>query len=185
MDPIQGLDWGTYYWFRTQRGLGIAALDWFMSVLNNLGSPLFLGLLAIFVTTALLRRKNTRGAIAFGVSVVAAWGCVLGLRVLVARLRPADAETAGITSFGFPSETAMLSSLIIGMLALVLAGDCRRPRSHVLVHCLAAVAILAIGASQMYLGYNFLTDVLAGWAGGTLLVHLGERRRWYAATWTL
>ncbi len=180
MDPIQGLDNGTYYWFRDQRKAGIEALDWFMGVLNNLGSPWFLGVLGILVVTGLLRRRHRRGAFAFIGSVLTVWAIVLVVRQLVGRPRPDEAGAAGIMTFGFPSATAALSCLIFGLLGLVLASDFRRPRQHVVANCLAVLPILAIGASQMYLGYNFLTDVLAGWAAGTLLVLLGDRLGWYS-----
>jgi undecaprenyl-diphosphatase len=181
MDPIQALDNGAYYYFRDQRKAGIELLDRCMPALSNLGSSWFLGILGIFVVVGLLRRRNARGALAFLGSVLAASALVLAVRLIVGRPRPDEAGAAGISSFGFPSETAALSCLLFGVLGLVLAGDFRRPRHQALVNCLAVLPILAIGASQLYMGYSFLTDVLAGWAAGALLVLLGDRLGWYSS----
>lgn len=184
MDPIQGLDWGAYYWFRTQRNLGIAAVDWLLTALANMASIPFLTILAVLVALGLWRRKNRRGAAVFLASTVVAVGILVVLQIVVHRPTTADAEPGfAFSSFvfgSFPSTGAFLSSMVLSVLAMVVASDCRRFRSRVAVYLIFAALILAIGAGQLYLGLHMLTDVWAGWAGGTLLALAGDRIAGYS-----
>ena len=74
-------------------------------------------------------------------------------------------------SYSFPSGHALLSCCLYGALATV-AGTRRR-----LTRCAAAVLILAIGASRVYLGVHYPSDVIAGylvaivWMAGVTAVY--------------
>src|SRR5437867_887852 len=96
MDPIHGLDWGTYYFFRSQRiewGLGRAAnIQPVMLVGRELGSYLALGAVALVVFIILCRRAWPRVPLTFVVMAVLAVGLAEGLKRLVRRPRPPDAE---------------------------------------------------------------------------------------------
>jgi membrane-associated phospholipid phosphatase len=71
--------------------------------------------------------------------------------------------------YSFPSGHAQNAALVWGLLALHF-----RKRWF---SCLAAVLVLLIGASRVYLGVHFPTDVLAGWCIGALLA-------WAYASWS-
>jgi len=71
------------------------------------------------------------------------------------------------TSFGLPSGHSLSSAGIFGLLAAKL----RQRRVTVLM----LIVIFLVGISRIYLGVHFLTDVLAGWAIGGLLVLLFSR----------
>ena len=164
MDPIQGLDWGTYYWFLTQRNHKIPQIDFLLGILNNLGGVLFLAILALLVMVFLLSQGNKRGAGVFLGILGLAWIVILGVQFLVDRPLP----NAGEAVSSFPSGGAFLSSLVLVMLALIVARDYSQ-RGRVKVYFAFALLIMGIGAGQLYFGFHFLTDVLAGWAGGTAL----------------
>lgn len=70
-------------------------------------------------------------------------------------------------SFGLPSGHSLSSAGIFGLMAAKL-----RQRW---VTVLMLVVIFLIGVSRIYLGVHFLTDVLAGWTLGGLLVLLFSR----------
>ncbi len=55
------------------------------------------------------------------------------------------------------------------MLAIILAAG-RPPRIRALIWISAAVVTILTGASQVYLGANWLTDILGGWALGALWI---------------
>lgn len=66
--------------------------------------------------------------------------------------------------YGFPSGHAMLSSAVVGVL-LFLLWRSRAGRSLQVLGTVAGVAfVLLVGASRLYLGVHFPSDVLAGWA---------------------
>ena len=70
------------------------------------------------------------------------------------------------TSYSFPSGHAMESFVVYGMLAYftVLALESWRARTAVVFG--AALLVLLIGFSRMYLGVHYFSDVVAGYAAG-------------------
>ncbi len=90
----------------------------------------------------------------------------------------------------FPSGHATLTVAFYGMLALLLARG-RPPRQRNAIWIVATLIALAVGASRLYLGVHWLTDVLAGYALGGLwlcvllavvLVGGGRKNGWIAAS---
>ena len=69
------------------------------------------------------------------------------------------------TGPSFPSLHATLSIAVYGMLSAILAHD-RSPRVQVLVWSLAGLVTLIVGASRIYLGAHWPTDILGGYALG-------------------
>ncbi|MBM4070222.1 MAG: phosphatase PAP2 family protein [Planctomycetes bacterium] len=175
MDPIQGLDWGAYYWFRTQRELHLPAVEILLTILAHLAMPVTLGLLGVCNLVWFWRAGNRRAAFVFVGSVVVALGILFGTQLAVQRLPPLELSTELTPLGSFPNGEALLTSLIYGVLALNMTSGCTGARCRFLVWLVAVVLILATGASVMYVGGAFLTDVLAGWAAGTLLVLVGDR----------
>jgi membrane-associated phospholipid phosphatase len=106
----------------------------------------------------------------------------------VGRARPSAALQVGgpDTGWAFPSGHATQSIAFYGMLAVVL-GLWAAPKRRPLIAISAALVVLVIGASRLYLGVHWLTDVLGGFALGlswmslvmvaTLLLEERKRRR--------
>src|ERR1700730_401434 len=92
MNAIQGVDWGAYYWFSFQRNGAGKALRPVMEGANLLGSYLALAILAVAMMSRLLYLGRQRQAGAFGVLVCVAVFLGEGLKSLVSRPRPPDAE---------------------------------------------------------------------------------------------
>ncbi len=70
------------------------------------------------------------------------------------------------TSYSFPSGHAMESFVVYGMLAYFAVLALRSWESRVGVIFGAALLVVLIGFSRMYLGVHYLSDVLAGYAAG-------------------
>mgnify|MGYP001769459674 CR=1 FL=1 len=66
----------------------------------------------------------------------------------------------------FPSGHALMAAVTWLTLAVLLATTFRRRRLKVYVVGLAVLVTIAVGASRVYLGVHWPTDVLAGWAAG-------------------
>ena len=108
-------------------------------------------------------------AAALFVMVSIAGGTVLseGLKHLFARPRPdLVAHLVEVQTASFPSGHAMLSAVIFLTLGALLARIQRRRRLKAYVISVAIVLTLMIGASRVYLGVHWPTDVLAGWCAG-------------------
>ena len=129
------------------------------------------GALAVTVVVALvlLALRQWHATLAVVVSVAATQLVVDLVKTLVARGRPpADAAYVEAAGHAFPSAHAATSMALYGLLALVaithLGGRAR------LWACAAAVVPVAgVGATRVYLGAHYPTDVLAGWLVGAVI----------------
>jgi membrane-associated phospholipid phosphatase len=98
------------------------------------------------------------------------------LKHLFHRQRPVlENPLVTLASFGFPSGHTMGATLFYGMLALFIAHSIRSWLRRVLVPCVAALFIALIGASRIYLGAHYFTDVIGAIAVGLV---------WLAFCWT-
>lgn len=73
-------------------------------------------------------------------------------------------------SYSYPSGHAMGSMVLYGFLAYILA--IHYPRYARLVYSIAAILVMAIGFSRLYLGVHWPTDIIAGYGVGFLWVTL-------------
>jgi magnesium-transporting ATPase (P-type)/membrane-associated phospholipid phosphatase len=88
----------------------------------------------------------------------------LGVKAVVARPRPPGALMVTVAhGYGFPSGQAT-RSILYGSLAYLLGGMLARWQGRVRVWVVAAMVAFLVGASPVYLGWNWPTDALAGWA---------------------
>jgi membrane-associated phospholipid phosphatase len=131
------------------------------------GNGGFLALVVVAAVLVLSRRHLMTDAVfvllAFAGAEVITFGMKQGFR----RDRPFfEDPLATASSFSFPSGHALVSLAVYGSIALVVAGHARSRRLAAAVLALAAIWILAIGFSRLYLGVHFLSDVLAGYAAG-------------------
>lgn len=90
-----------------------------------------------------------------------------GLKVGFSRPRPdLVAHVVDVTSMSFPSGHAMLSAVTYLTLGALLARSQERARDRGYILVAAIIVTLLIGASRVYLGVHWPTDVLAGWCLG-------------------
>ena len=94
------------------------------------------------------------------------------VKPLVGRARPPARFDLGyrFSGYAFPSGHATESLAVWGMLALLTAGVI--PRRRYVPFTLAAVIVALVGASRIYLGAHWLSDVLGGYALGGLWLSL-------------
>ncbi len=104
------------------------------------------------------------------VAIAGAVGLYNLLKHLVGRPRPPPAIWIGhFSGASFPSGHAAQSVACYLTLALIVGAG--RPRRVKIVSCgVAAVVVLVVGGSRIYLGAHWLTDVLAGYALGAAWV---------------
>lgn len=85
------------------------------------------------------------------------------------------------TSRSFPSGHAMMSAVTYLTLGSLLARIVKQRRQKVFFLFVAVLLTLMIGASRVYLGVHWPTDVLAGWCAGSIWAMLC----WLIARWWL
>lgn len=147
---------------------------------TDVGSTIAMAVVAL-ATGAWLLTVGRRADAAF---VVGAWlgGLALfrGLKVVLDRARPPSADRlVAVTNESLPSGHATMATVVIGSLvALAWAGRTTATRAALVA--LAALWIGAVGATRIYLGVHWFTDVVAGWlVGGTWLAVCILVRVWW------
>ncbi|BDH55844.1 phosphatase PAP2 family protein [Tsukamurella sp. PLM1] len=162
-------------------GLDTAVLDTMVSArsdaltavvrgVTTVGNTVSLIVIATIGVLFLLRRGRRAWAGYCAATSLLAWGLMAGLKVLFGRERPPiPPRLVEIDSLSFPSGHALNSMVVLGVLAVAAAGTTGRRWPLVA----ALVGSFAIGMSRVYLAAHWMTDVLAGWAIGALLVLIG------------
>ncbi len=97
------------------------------------------------------------------------------LKLIFQRDRPTDLATVFLpTSFSFPSGHAVSAVAVYGMIAYAFARI--HPRLRTPLAIVAPIFALVLGLSRPYLGVHWPTDILAGFAVGTLILIGGIHR---------
>jgi undecaprenyl-diphosphatase len=144
--------------------------DWLpgaMRDVTSLGSPPVLCFFVLAVVGALAVRRQLH-ALALLVAA-SAGGFALNelLKDLFGRPRPPlEFHLTEVRSMSFPSGHAMLSAIIYLTLAAFLARLVKPPALKLYFVGLAALLTLLVGASRVYLGVHYASDVFAGWTAG-------------------
>ena len=149
---------------------------------TSLGSYPVLGLLVLLVVVYLLMVKKRFEAIYLTVAVAS--GVVLSnlLKVGFNRPRPSFDNTPEVFSASFPSGHATMSAVAFLTLGAILAAHEPQRPLRALFIATAIILTLLVGASRIYLGLHYPTDVLAGWCLGTAWAILCSlATQWFAA----
>jgi undecaprenyl-diphosphatase len=114
---------------------------------------------------ALLRRNARLALLVLG---AAGGGFALNqaLKELIDRPRPMIPHMVALESRSFPSGHAMVSAAVYLSLAAVLAAREKQRRTKVYILGVGLLLTALVGASRVYLGFHYPTDVLAGWLAG-------------------
>lgn len=119
----------------------------------------------------LFRRGNWREGLMLAIGVAGASLLTTLLKLLFQRPRPSPAwALAHETSFSFPSGHAVAACTFYGMLALLLLRNVRSWLGRVLISVTAVLLIVGTGASRVYLGVHFPSDVAAGFFVGLVWI---------------
>ena len=184
-DPLTLFDVTLLNWVHvrtTPAGYAIAG------AISLLGSPVTLTMLALGVGLVLAARREW--ILLAGWLAAFAGGGLLDvvLKLVIRRPRPPYAAAfLPHFSWSFPSGHALASLIGYGMLAYVLTLLwIHRRGAQIAVALCAAVLILAIGLSRLYLGVHYFSDVVGGYTAGVLWLSacisgVEVARRWRAA----
>lgn len=157
--------------FRTKGHLGVPiGPRWLQEAardISALGGFTVLTLVTIISALMLFLHRRAAQATVFLTSVVFAQVAAEVMKAFVDRPRPTLVPHNDLVySASFPSGHAVMTPVVYLTLATVVAAlEHRRHLKAILPIC-AAVLVLAVGVSRVYLGVHWPTDVLAGWALG-------------------
>lgn len=156
---------------------------WFETAIMDitaLGGFAVLALVTLLAVGYLLAIKRWGGALMLLAATLGGTAISEGLKMGFNRPRPdLVAHVVETTSMSFPSGHAMLSAVTYLTIGALIAHtqESRQLRGYVLGA--AILLTLLIGASRVYLGVHWPTDVLAGWCLGAAWALVC----WTAVTW--
>lgn len=156
---IVGLrEWGGPPWLR-----GVA------TAITTLGNGPVLTAIVLVAMVLLLLGGHRLTALVLGAAALSGSWVVDLLKAYFGRPRPTLVEHwAVVSNMSFPSGHAASSALIYLTLAALASQLMRRRAARNAIVGAAILLVGAIGASRVYLGVHWPSDVLAGWSFGTL-----------------
>ncbi|MCU1219282.1 MAG: phosphoesterase, PA-phosphatase related [Candidatus Angelobacter sp.] len=108
----------------------------------------------------------------------------LALKYVYHRTRPTAYFGTAPHSYSFPSGHALCSFCFYGVLAGLLSARIKSLALQIVIWCIAAALVIAIGISRIYLGVHYPSDVVAGylaamvWVGTIILLdHVRKFRK--------
>jgi membrane-associated phospholipid phosphatase len=165
-DGISGIDRPLLDAILTIRSPGADAfITGFTDLAGTIGMP------AVAITALLILSIRRRSWTPVVLIVAAGGGSLLMTvagKILIGRDRPpiTDAVPPYEVSASFPSGHTLNAVAILGVIAYLLVLRRHSAWSRAVIILLAVVATLLVGASRVYLGHHWVTDVIAGWALG-------------------
>jgi undecaprenyl-diphosphatase len=150
-----------------------------LSLASLLGGPAVLAALGAVLTAIFVWRRWWRGAILLPMAMVGAGVLDTALKFAFRRTRPtAFFDYPLPASYSFPSGHALFAFCFFTTGAALLAPRLQRRVLRWLVWGVAAMLVLAIGFSRIYLGVHYPSDVIAGYTVGLLwssVIIVGDR----------
>jgi undecaprenyl-diphosphatase len=152
--------------------------------LTALGSITVLGLIVLLLVGLFVGLRRWREAAILLLASIGGTALSQSLKLIYGRERPPlSLHAVEVVNASFPSGHAMLSAAIYLTLGALVARFAEKRRIKVFVMVAAVILTLVVGATRVYLGVHWPTDVLAGWCIGAawatacwLLAYLWEAR---------
>jgi undecaprenyl-diphosphatase len=161
-DPLARWDVSFARWLSGER---ITALTDAFRVVTFIGSPAVALALVTAACVVLYRGRSLLDALLLPLVLGGAEALNLILKLSFHRARP-EVAFVNLDTYSFPSGHAMISTAAYGALAYLAWGRLNTHRTRYLLITGTAALLIAICFSRLYLGVHYLSDVLAGFAGG-------------------
>jgi membrane-associated phospholipid phosphatase len=147
-------------------------LDQIMFFFTEMGSVWFLTLFSISTILVLWKKQNDKWGILFFIIGIGGGGLLTKLlKVYYGRERPSINEEIDAIGYSFPSGHSMGSLIFYGFIAYFVFRSAGKKYVKWTAAILAAILIVFIAISRIYLGAHYPSDVIAGYlAGGIWLI---------------
>ena len=162
-DPLVRADTAIYQGLTDLR---TAPGDAVMITITELGDTVVVVAVAMAVLGWLLWKRAWRTAGYWLGATAGAMALNTAIKVALHRARPGELLYSGWSVFSFPSDHSTFNIVLYGFLAFLIARQLR-PVWRVPVILTAALFVLLVAFSRLYLGAHWLSDVVGGLAFGT------------------
>jgi membrane protein DedA with SNARE-associated domain/membrane-associated phospholipid phosphatase len=148
---------------------GTAGLVKLAKAITLLGSPAFIAAWGSVVCVILLRQRRRTLLVGWIGALVGGVLLDLALKLAFRRPRPVwEDPYLAERGWSFPSGHAMGSLIAYGMLAYLLVLHLRSRGARAAVIATAILLVVAIGFTRLFLGVHYFSDIIAGYAAGTV-----------------
>jgi undecaprenyl-diphosphatase len=166
-EALDAADAPVLAWVIAHRGPGLTRAAELVSLYGGTAST---GAAAVVAAVVMLWRGHRRWALVWVVGVLVGSLTIRLLKIAVERPRPPVADRLAVeTTASLPSGHALMSALGLGLVAAAVLTSAAPRAVRAAVTVLAVLLAGTIGASRVYLGVHWTTDVTAGWLLGAAL----------------
>jgi undecaprenyl-diphosphatase len=138
--------------------LTVGAVD-----VTALGSITLVILFSAFTLLVLLMLRDWMGALQLLAASAGAGILTLVTKDMIERIRPAEAQQLVVVSgFSYPSGHSVSSSALYLTIAIIAARYVHHSGASAALFLAVSAVVLLIGASRVYLGVHYATDVASG-----------------------
>jgi undecaprenyl-diphosphatase len=142
--------------------LTITAVD-----VTALGSITLVVLFSVFTLVVLLVLRDRLGALQLLAASVGAGVLTLVTKNLIERIRPAEAQQLiAVSGFSYPSGHSVSTSALYVTIAIIAGHYVQHSGARTAIFLAVSAVLIMIGASRVYLGVHYATDVVSGIALG-------------------
>lgn len=128
-----------------------------------LGSLSVLALFGVVAVAVLVHARRRDGALFLTVTMVGALALENGLKFSVQRVRPPPFFGSEPVTYSFPSGHALFSLCFYGGLAIAASRSMQSAVMKTGIWIVTVLLVVAIGATRIYLGMHYPSDVLGGY----------------------
>jgi undecaprenyl-diphosphatase len=161
--------------------LTITAID-----VTALGSITLVVLFSVFTLVVLLALRDRLGALQLLAASAGAGILTLVSKNIIERVRPEEApQLIVVSGFSYPSGHSVSTSALYLTIAIIAGRYIPHPGARAAIFLAVSAVLIMVGASRVYLGVHYATDVVSGISLGaawalllagffTLLAHRGS-----------
>jgi undecaprenyl-diphosphatase len=149
-----------------------------------LGSITLVVLFSAFTLVVLLVLRDRMGALQLLVASVGAGVLTTVTKDMIERIRPAEAQQLIVVSgFSYPSGHSVSTSALYLTIAIIAVRHVRHAGARAAIFLAVSAVLIMVGASRVYLGVHYATDVVSGMSLGAgwalvlagVFAHAGQR----------
>lgn len=149
--------------------IGPSWLHYFFLNVTALGSGAIAVLVSLMVMGALAIQRRRFSIALLTVSLTGAGALTSTLKQFFARPRPPlEYRTVEALEASFPSGHSFIAAVLYLTIGALLTGIAPTRRMKIYIMSMAALLVVLVGMSRVYLGVHYATDVLGGWCAGII-----------------
>jgi undecaprenyl-diphosphatase len=137
--------------------LTVAAID-----VTALGSITLVVLFSAFTLVVLLVLRDRLGALQLLAASAGAGMLTMVTKNVIERIRPEETQLIVVSGFSYPSGHSLSTSALYLTIAIIAGRHVQHSGARAAIFLAVAAVLLMIGASRVYLGVHYMTDVVSG-----------------------